>query len=310
MKRSQIGLLLAVLVLLSALVPRAWAAQSIDLSQKGELIIEYVHEGKPITGAMFALYRVADVDANGMYTLCGDFADYPVDLTNRSDSAWRNVALTLNAFAKRDMLNPDYVAEIDEFGFAVVEDLEPGLYLLTAEKFIDDYGMFTSVPALAPIPAKRNAQSDWYYSVTVIPKSTFQPHEGMGVTSRKVLKIWDDEGSEMYRPEKLEIQLLCNGVLYDTVFLSEETGWSYVWDDLPAGEEWVIVEVVPENNTVEIAVDGLITSITNTNHTPPPPTEPEENIPQTGMLWWPLPLLVAAGLGFIVLGVKLRRYEA
>ena len=213
MKRSQIGLLLAVLLLLSALVPRAWAAQSIDLSQKGELIIEYVHEGKPITGAMFALYRVADVDANGMYTLCGDFADYPVDLTNRSDSAWRNVALTLNAFAKRDMLNPDYVAEIDEFGFAVVEDLEPGLYLLTAEKFIDDYGMFTSVPALAPIPAKRNAQSDWYYSVTVIPKSTFQPHEGMGVTSRRVLKIWDDEGSEMYRPEKRESQLLGAGGL-------------------------------------------------------------------------------------------------
>lgn len=310
MKRPNIGLLLAVLVLLGTLAPWAWAAETVDLSQKGELIIEYVYEEQPVTGAAFCLYRVADVDENGMYTLCGDFADYPVVLSDRSDSAWRNVAITLDAFAKRDMLNPDYVAIIDEFGFAVIENLEPGLYLLTAEKFISDDGMFTSVPALAPIPAKQNAESDWFYSVSILPKCTFQPHEGMGVTSRKVIKIWDDEGSEMYRPDELTIQLLCNGVVYDTVILSEENGWSYVWNDLSAGEEWVAVEIVPEGYTVEISSDSLIITIKNSNHTPPPPTEPEENSPQTGMLWWPLPVLLVAGIGFIALGVKLRRYEA
>lgn len=308
--RARIGLLLAALVLLGALAPWAWAAESVDLSQRGELIIEYVYDDLPVTGAAFCLYRVADVDASGMYTLCGAFADYPVVLTDRSDGAWRNAAVTLNAFAKRDMLNPDYVAIVDEYGFAVIEDLEPGLYLLTAERFVDDFGMYTSVPALAPIPAKQNADSDWYYSVSILPKCTFQPHEGMGVSSRKVLKIWDDAGSEMYRPDKLEVQLLCNGAIYDTVFLTEENGWSHVWIDLSAGDEWIVVEVVPEGYTVEIQADGLITTITNTGTTPPPPTEPDNEINQTGMLWWPLPLLVVAGVGFIALGVKLRRDEA
>jgi hypothetical protein len=310
MKRTKLGLLLAVLVLLGTLAPWAWAAETVDPAQRGELIIEYVYDSKPVTGAMFCLYRVADVDANGMYTLCGAFADYPVVLNDRSDSNWRKVASTLNAFAKRDLLNPDYVATVSEYGFAVITDLEPGLYLLGASRFVGNDGLYISQPAMAPIPAKQNPDSQWYYSVSVLPKCTFEPHGDMGVSARKVLKVWDDKGSEMYRPEKLEIQLLCNGVVYDTVFLSEENGWSYVWRDLSAGDEWIAVEVVPEGYTVEIDSDGLITTITNTNHTPPPPTKPENNSPQTGMLWWPLPLLLAAGIGFIVLGVKLRRYDA
>ena len=61
MKRTKLGLLLAVLVLLGALAPWAWAAETVDPAQRGELIIEYVYDSKPVTGAMFCLYRVADV---------------------------------------------------------------------------------------------------------------------------------------------------------------------------------------------------------------------------------------------------------
>lgn len=34
-----------------------------------------------------------------------------------------------------------------------------------------------------------------------------------------------------------------------------------------------------------------------------PPTWPKGNIPQTGQLWWPIPLLVVGGLSFLVIGV-------
>lgn len=307
--RSILSVLAAVLLLAAVVAPCAMAVESIDLQRKGELIIEYRYEGKPVTGAAFCLYRVADLDEEGVVTLTGDFADYPVDVKDLSQEAMRDMAATLDAFAKRDMLNPDYVVVVDEYGFAVVEDLEVGLYLITAEKFIGDDGMYTSTAALAPVPARQNPDSEWFYSVSVMPKCKFQPHGGMGVTTRKVIKIWDDKGNEAFRPETLKVSLLCNGVIYDTVELNEKNGWSYVWIDLWAGDEWMIVEHVPEGYSVLITVDGLITRITNTNEAPPPPPTKPEDTPQTGVLWWPMPVLMIAGVVFIALGIKLRRGE-
>ena len=43
--------------------------------------------------------------------------------------------------------------------------------------------------------------------------------------------------------------------------------------------------------------------------TPPPPTWPGSNIPQTGQLKWPVPVLAAAGLALLSLGMVLRRKE-
>ncbi len=39
----------------------------------------------------------------------------------------------------------------------------------------------------------------------------------------------------------------------------------------------------------------------------PPPTPPQPDIPVTGQLWWPVPLLVCGGLVLVVLGVVLNR---
>lgn len=43
---------------------------------------------------------------------------------------------------------------------------------------------------------------------------------------------------------------------------------------------------------------------------PPVPTPPPEKLPQTGMLWWPVPVLVLAGLVSLAIGVTVRRREA
>ena len=51
-----------------------------------------------------------------------------------------------------------------------------------------------------------------------------------------------------------------------------------------------------------MAREGTTFLMTNTY---PPDTPPK--IPQTGMLWWPVPLLVCGGLLFVVLGCRMRR---
>ena len=40
-----------------------------------------------------------------------------------------------------------------------------------------------------------------------------------------------------------------------------------------------------------------------------PPTEPPGNLPQTGQLWWPVPVLICAGLSCMAVGLICRRRD-
>lgn len=54
------------------------------------------------------------------------------------------------------------------------------------------------------------------------------------VLSKEVVKIWeDDKNAAKKRPEYIEVQLKADGVLKETVRLSEENHWRYRWESLP-----------------------------------------------------------------------------
>ena len=51
--------------------------------------------------------------------------------------------------------------------------------------------------------------------------------------------------------------------------------------------------------------DGDSFVVTNTLNDPG--EGPEGELPATGLLWWPLPILIAAGVIFVVIGLLLRK---
>lgn len=58
----------------------------------------------------------------------------------------------------------------------------------------------------------------------------------------------------------------------------------------------------------EMITDVLVAAKAGPVPTPPPPTPtPPPYLPQTGQLWWPVPVLLCAGLFFILIGVVRRR---
>ena len=72
-----------------------------------------------------------------------------------------------------------------------------------------------------------------------------------------------------------------------------------------------LVEEPVEGYTVSITKEGITFLVTNTHDEPPtepsePPTEPPD-IPQTGMTWWPVPVLAVLGLGLIAVGIVARK---
>ena len=111
--------------------------------------------------------------------------------------------------------------------------------------------------------------------------------------------MWKNDSAHLEeRPAEVQAALLCNGEVYEVVALNEENGWAYSWTGLDGTKEWTIVEyTVLDKYTSSVTQDGSTFIITNTY----------SDIPQTGQLWWPVPMLLALGLGMIVVGLVRRR---
>ena len=336
MKRAiQWGRLLVCAVLACLLLPAAASARGlIDTSEPVSLTIQY-----PCRGAAFRLYRVAEVSPYGEYTLTGDFKDYPVTLDQPDQAGWRALADTLEGYAARDELQPLAQGKTDENGRLTFSGLEPGLYLVTGEKHTAGGVTYTPEPFLVSLPGLDGADN-WVYEVTASPKHEQEKEPDdkpdSGTVKRKVLKVWKDGGAEG-RPASVTVQLLRNGKVYDTVALSAENGWSHTWTGLDRDDTWQVVEAdVPEGCTVTVTREGITFVVTNTREDVPDepvpgnpdqpgepgspdgpgggsPDQPETPqgpaLPQTGTLWWPVPLLACGGMALFLMGWARRRSE-
>ena len=140
------------------------------------------------------------------------------------------------------------------------------------------------------------------------------------MVSRKVLKIWDENGYEIDLPKEVTVDLLKDGEVFDTVTLNADNLWRYTWEELDAGCNWSVVEREMKDYSVSVTREGITFVITNTYNpddpdpkptptpTPPPDKPPEDpKLPQTGQLWWPVPMLVCAGMLLIIIGLLRRR---
>lgn len=309
MKRV-LTLLLGLLVILSVSIP-AWAAENIDPSQAGTVEVRFaLEEGTDLTGMQFDLYRVAQVQADGGTRLAGDFASLDMDVPLTPSEGWADAASNAANLVRRNGLTPAYSACLDEKGTARFPEVLPGIYLVLSQEF----GKITCVPTLAALPMD---DGGWNYNILVKPKG--------GETSTEdyleVLVIWDDKGFESQRPGSVLVDLYCDDVLVDTQEITPDMQWQYRWEPMPVwdslgkaasgtgsdvtveGEHsWYVVERGADNYEKSYALGGSRRIvITNTIRKPSPPAT-EDRLPQTGALWWPIPVLVLAGLCLIYLG--------
>lgn len=342
MKRNKFPLFLLLFCLLAGSLPVcAQAAGPVDQDRTASVTISYVNGKTALKGAVFHVYRVAEMDGLGELTETEAFRDYPVDIRGENDEAWKTLAATLEGYVLRDAVTPDRSGETDKNGLLALPDLPHGLYLVLSEEHRQGGRIYETIPFFVLLPSRDRETDEWLYDVAVASKLNSRPTGGSGgggggggeTLTRKVLKVWNDEGSEDLRPEEITVQLLRDGKVFDTVTLTADNNWRHTWTELDAEADWTVVENVPEGYTVEVTREGVTFVITNTpedvelpeDPTPvgpsgpgdPPPVElPEEpvpggpKLPQTGQLWWPVPALVSAGLLLILAGLLRRRGAA
>lgn len=339
-KRYLICLVLAVIMLCSSV---SWAKGEIDLSRDVGLTLTYTDGQKALNGAKFNLYFVAAVDEVGELAVTEDFRDFRVDIRGKNDEAWKKLAATLESYVALAKIVPTDSGRTDQAGqltFPTAEiRLQAGLYLVTGERFSQGNYRYDAQAFIVMLPAKDTAENAWKYHITANVKheSHHTPDNPPGESyfiDVNVIKIWQDSAADSARPQEVSVHLLRDGEIYATVSLNKKNNWRYKWQSLAENHVWRVAEEVPAGYTVTISREGNTYTITNTvSLIPPnlpappqdtenplspdnvekPPSVPTEAVtaepvlPRTGILWWPVIVLLGSGVGFMLIGFILKK---
>ena len=326
-RKRTLALLATVLCLLTSV---AQAAGSIDLTRKPTLTLTYRDGKTALSGAKFSIYRVADADETGELPVRSEFDEFDLDIRGKNDRRWREMAQTLESYVLRREFTPTDSGKTDKTGMLTFptqgKTLAAGLYLVIGERHTQGGNDYDAEPFFALLPTQDLENNEWVYDVSANVKfgKTPVPDDGDTVT-RKVLKVWDDDGAGDSRPQEITVELLRNGKVYDTVKLSEKNNWRYTWLDLDADARWSVTEKTVSGYTVSITREGITFVVTNTKKpdrtdtpdTPVKPSNPSKpsspakpTLPQTGAVWWHVEALALSGLVFLILGALDRKTEA
>lgn len=300
MKRTA-ALLLTVILLLFALAAPTFAIDPFDREEELSLKVTFEVDGELCSGVRFHLYQVADMETFGNLVYTKDFKECKAgDLVDLSKEKTQELCEKLYAFIeKRVNLKPVDDALTDKYGEVEFpsgkEELAPGLYLLTSDRFTTNGISHEAQPFLVCLPY-RGADELWDYDMEVMPK--------LADNQVDVKVLWEDKGYEEKRPKSVKIELLQGDEVYDTVTLSEDNDWHHIWEDLPGGYKWSVREV-PEPDGYKVYIDRVPGGYRVINTYSPPPGK---TLPQTGLLRWPVPVMASLGVFLFVLGwVKNRR---
>lgn len=303
-----------------------------ESTQKGSISIVC-----PVEGMELSLYRVAEYEESGSFTLTEQFQKYPVSLEQKNQEGWQGAADALADYIRRDGITADAVLASGSDRKVCFTDLNRGLYLVlgqTTELQEDGktqiYEPQTALIAL-PEDSKETSEGKDPYQVTAVLK--FEKNDKPGKPEEKeetkihVLKVWKQDQEEE-RPESIVVELLQmdvegNTTVVDRQTLTKENQWSYTWKNLSAQMRWSVSEAeVPKGYTVAVTCEGNTVVLTNTAKKPGkldgevnPPSKrttgkttdkTSDKLPQTGQLWWPVLVLLFAGAICLLAGRVLR----
>ena len=330
-------MILTVFICVSMCVPICGNSES----DNGRSITLICRKGDTVlTGMQWKLYKVGQRSEDGV-VLTGEFADYPIDMSSITEENVEQKAKTLESYAVADGIQPLRSGGTDENGELVFGSLSSGVYLAVGKNLRVEHTVY--VPSSLLLEAN---ETDTLFSYDAYPKITYATLGGP-VAVYTVKKVWvDDTEGSIARPVNVTVDLFRNEELYDTIVLSSENGWEHSWKDLDTSNSWHVAERnIPVDYTVLIdfnmtqyliknsykpeassaivtgtrvttsSVTGTTGTVTATNVTrttmavPSATTAVTPPLIQTGQLWWPVIVLIAAGILLICAGVMIKKDE-
>ena len=241
----------------------AYATDPADSDTSAALTVCCIHDSKPLSGVVFDLYKVADADDTGAFTVTEAFSGYSVSLDQQTVEGWRALAQTVAPYAIRDGIPAVRQGSTDSSGRARFTELGTGMYLVYGHRYENGDFVYIPEPFFVILPGvDGDGGRDYDVEANCKGMGYDDPPE---TTAVRVLKVWDDEGHETNRPKDVEVQLLSDGAVYDEVTLNAENNWRFAWQDLSSDRGWSVVEkTVPDNYATLVSREGVTFVLTNT----------------------------------------------
>lgn len=172
-------------------------------------------------------------------------------------------------------------------GNAGFSGLQSGIYLIACA----DNQACKFNPYLVFIPDKDTGD----LNVITAPKTEENLQNNKNIY---VVKKWQDSNNIFNtRPDSIDVNLKRNDDIIEKISLNKENGWSYTFTKLQDEGEYTVEEEYVSGYIAYYsgnAEDGFI--ITNVYNA-------DKKLPQTGLLWWPVPIIVFVGVVFVVSGI-------
>lgn len=239
-------------------------ASAVSLDKNGSISITCLDRvtKEPVSGAVFRLYYIADAfEENGNlgYKYTDEFKDSGMDMGNFTD-AYLPVHLMAYAMLQNIPCSEKTTASN---GYAVFNDLRPGAYLVVPVGAIEGY--LRPSPFIALVPMQDSVTNQWVYDIDASPK--VEADKG-GTEERTYISVKKQWQGTAKHPDSIEVTLLKDGMVMQTVILSAENNWYYRWDDLDKNHSWNVVESkVPQGYTVSYSISQMTVIITNSEGT-------------------------------------------
>lgn len=299
------------------------------------------NQSEPVADVSWSVFRIGEKNSKGEYVLTGDFADYPVSLKNiETSSEMQNVAVTLENYAVLDKVTPVLEGVSDAEGNVALGNVGVGLYLVCGEKITSDTRKVIPAPMFLEFTDEDIAQGN----IVAYPKFEIENFRADSKAEFGVKKIWDMlDKSEDLRPSDITVGIYRDGELVEKVVLNSENNWEYFWTGEPR-YDWRVKEIdIADNFTVIYRKNETLFNVENTysdddggdssmsssvpdssisqpdSSVSQPDTSSSKTdtssktsssgggIPQTGSLWWPVPVLAGAGVIFIAVGGRMNK---
>ena len=284
-----------------------WAAESVSPQNPCTITLIYAHDGTAVSGVPVKLYRIADMTAGYRYALTSVFSASGLQLNGiTSAGEWDVICSTLESYILSKGISADYTAFTDQNGVVSFQNLTQGLYLAQGGRTAQGGLIYTFESALISVPG-RGDDGGLQYQVTAVPKSQVSlppgpddPPPGPDVppaepenpptepddppsvkeVKYKILKLWKDDTEKDGRPDRIEVELFCDGEFCETVVLSEKNQWSYTWK-AKEGSSWTAAERnIPEGYTVTVGKRENTIILTNTLIPEDPIEDPSDENPE------------------------------
>lgn len=249
--------------------------------------------------------QATDTNLTLLHEVDGEtFADARYDLY-LLDRDYDDALAAYNAVIKAGKA-PDHTVVTNRDGEASIPALKAGTYLLVGHAHrISETKYCMGEKNLLTFPY-RDENGDPIYDLTMTTKPDLKDADE--VTEFEVIKIWKDKSNTKKRPKNVKVELYRNQKLHETILLTKDENWRYSWTDEDPSAVWTVVEKVPSGYKEKYTREGNTFTITNTLKSTQP-TESGDKLPQTGQLWWPVPVLALAGVLLLLMG-WIRRKES